>query len=235
MRDKELFNSYALKYGEYKAFADDEYLRILEVMGIKYEPKGQKVLEIGCGSGAFTRFLVDLGFEVVGVDISEGLINIGKEILKHKNVRLICCDFLEFNFKEKFDIIFCADILHHLIKDLQKVIDKIDSLLKPNGKVYIFEPPQGFRHKVLVFLHENLGKRKFECTDEEDAIDVGLLDKMFLSKGYKRVRYGTIMRIKEKKSTFKNFFEKMYYNFKKIFSYWILPHPHVIFVYIKHG
>ncbi len=234
MKDRELFNLYASEFGEYKAFADYEYIRILKLMGITSEPPGQKVLDIGCGSGVFSGFLSDLGFEVVGIDISDGLIKVGKKNLANKNVKLIWGNFLEYNFNEKFDIIFCADIIHHLIKNIEQVVEKIDSLLKPGGKLYIFEPPNGLRHKILVFLHTYLGKRKLECTEEEDAIDVNLLDKMFLSMGYKKVKYVTIMRIKERKPIFKKFLMKVFYNFKKIFSYWVLPHPHVIIKYIKY-
>jgi ubiquinone/menaquinone biosynthesis C-methylase UbiE len=36
--------------------------------------KGQKALDFGCGSGRSTRFLEKLGFQTIGVDISEAML-----------------------------------------------------------------------------------------------------------------------------------------------------------------
>jgi 2-polyprenyl-3-methyl-5-hydroxy-6-metoxy-1,4-benzoquinol methylase len=39
---------------------------------------GQRVLEVGCGSGVFLRAAADLGAEVVGLDASETLIELAR-------------------------------------------------------------------------------------------------------------------------------------------------------------
>ena len=42
--------------------------------------KGKKALDFGCGTGRSTRFLKRLGFDVVGVDISEDMLTKAREL-----------------------------------------------------------------------------------------------------------------------------------------------------------
>ena len=71
--------------------------------------KGIKVLDVGCGTGAITRGIADLVGEegqVVGIDTSADLINIGKNINEQiKNLNLYCENIFEFNTESKFDLV----------------------------------------------------------------------------------------------------------------------------------
>jgi SAM-dependent methyltransferase len=62
--------------------------------------KPEKILEIGCGTGNYTKILLDRGYNVTGVDISENMLNIAKQ--------KCICNFLRGDIrniviKEKFD------------------------------------------------------------------------------------------------------------------------------------
>lgn len=50
---------------------------------------GRKALDFGCGTGRSTRFLRELGFEVVGIDISEPMLNRARERDPRGDYRLI--------------------------------------------------------------------------------------------------------------------------------------------------
>lgn len=40
--------------------------------------KGSKAVDFGCGAGRSTRFLKKLGFQVIGIDISQDMLNIAR-------------------------------------------------------------------------------------------------------------------------------------------------------------
>jgi SAM-dependent methyltransferase len=50
---------------------------------------GRRALDFGCGTGRSTRFLRDLGFDVIGVDISENMLEIAKELDPEGDYRLV--------------------------------------------------------------------------------------------------------------------------------------------------
>ena len=50
-----------------------------------------KTIDLGCGTGNYAIYLVSIGFDVTGIDISQTAIKIAKENAKKKRVK---CDFL---------------------------------------------------------------------------------------------------------------------------------------------
>ena len=76
-RDALFFNNIAEKEGFYKVYPDEEYIKILDATGILKEDKNNKILDVGCGSGAFSFVLFEQGFRnITGIDISDKLIEI---------------------------------------------------------------------------------------------------------------------------------------------------------------
>ena len=108
--------------------------------------KNNKILEIGCGSGFLTLELARNGLDVTGIDISAYSISIANKY-KEKNkttkgfgeLNYICCNFLEFFSKTKFDTIIFFRSLHHF-PDINQVFKKIHKLSKKDTKLLIFEP-----------------------------------------------------------------------------------------------
>lgn len=98
---------------------------------------GKKVLDIACGSGNYSIYLAELGFDVTAIDISSKAIEIAKEKANTARVKInfVCGDFLEHNFGEqKFNFIFDYSILHHVApQDLEHYAKKESSLLEKNG------------------------------------------------------------------------------------------------------
>lgn len=102
-------------------------------------PKNFKVLDIGCSSGIFLKDLEKSGFDVnnlYGVDISdEAIANCKANGIPNAFVM----DGQNITLNIQFDIIIASDCLEHL-KDDTAAIKNWKSLLKDNGKMYVFVP-----------------------------------------------------------------------------------------------
>jgi predicted TPR repeat methyltransferase len=70
-------------------FPGTYYLAYRDLPKIIFEHvKGRRAIDFGCGAGRSTRFLRKLGFDVVGVDISEDMIRKARELDREGDYRL---------------------------------------------------------------------------------------------------------------------------------------------------
>ena len=94
----------------------------------------KSVLEIGVGTGRLAVRVAPLCGEFCGIDISSKAIERAKENLaEHRNVELICGDFLSHKFDRKFDVIYSSLTFMH-IEDKQRAVEKIAELLNNSGR-----------------------------------------------------------------------------------------------------
>jgi len=99
-------------------------------------PKKAKILDAGCGSGRDVAYLTDYGFDVIGIDISEGLLEEAKKRAKGEFKKM---DITDMKFKdEEFDGVWsCATLYHLEKKDVPKVLKDFNKILKKDGVLFI--------------------------------------------------------------------------------------------------
>jgi len=109
-------------------------------LDIVINPEAKKILEIGCGNGMLTFFLLKRKIKIIAIDISEKAIaNLNRwfsEEIRSGKLRLVCSDLLEFlaNSRENFDVIVGAGIIHHIEKkDRKKLFRLVYQRLNPGG------------------------------------------------------------------------------------------------------
>lgn len=95
-----------------------------------------KVLDVGCGSGSHSLYLQDNGFDVTGLDSSEGAVETCK-IRRLKNV--VLANIHDFSGM-KFDTILL--LMHGIgmagtVKHLGKFMEHLMSLLNPGGQILL--------------------------------------------------------------------------------------------------
>jgi SAM-dependent methyltransferase len=101
---------------------------------------GDRVLDLGCGSGALLPFLGTVDY--VGIDTNEKHIETARS-LHGKSGRFICGDFTSIatEAERSFDTVLCIGLLHHL--DDERVIE-ISHLarryLVPSGRMIALDP-----------------------------------------------------------------------------------------------
>tara|TARA_Y100000768_G_C23980307_1_gene685377 strand:+ start:602 stop:1252 length:651 start_codon:yes stop_codon:yes gene_type:complete len=98
-----------------------------------------QVLDLGCGTGNNSKFLIDFGFKkVTGIDGSKSAILIAKKFVKSKSCKFYCCDFKDFKFiKNKYDLIIDRGSLTHNKKNFIKNIYKKSFSGLNNGGILI--------------------------------------------------------------------------------------------------
>ncbi|WP_407355075.1 class I SAM-dependent methyltransferase [Methanolobus sp. WCC5] len=103
---------------------------------------GEKVLEIGCGTGEFTIELSKHCKGVVALDISSGMVEFARKKAhwaRRDNIELVNSGFLTYDPAErKFNVIVTQLVLHHL-PDFWKLaaLKNISSMLEPEGRFYL--------------------------------------------------------------------------------------------------
>jgi trans-aconitate methyltransferase len=90
---------------------------------------GERILDLGCGDGALTRRLVDLGVDVVGVDSSAE--QVAAACTLGLDARVISGDAL--TFEGEFDAVFSNAALHWMLRPAE-VIAGVWRALKPGGR-----------------------------------------------------------------------------------------------------
>src|SRR5580704_5498762 len=114
---------------------------LLRPLGIQ---AGNKVLELGCGCGAITRFLGEIGADVVAVEGSLARAHIAAERCRDlANVRIIVDDLLRFETEERFDFILLIGVLEYAAvfsdyaNPFEHYLRAVAHLLGPDGKLVV--------------------------------------------------------------------------------------------------
>ena len=161
---------YAL-LGSMKKTQEKLACRILELLEIK----SGKLLDLGCGVGYTTQFYQNEGFEVIGIDILEKMLDKARA----KSIKVVHGNMknLPLLFKEKeFDAVVSASALQWLkdAEEIKKVASGVYYVLKDRGKIVIqFYPKSqdemirtarifkkvGFEGQLVIDSPENPRKR----------------------------------------------------------------------------
>src|SRR5207302_6359910 len=81
------------------------------------DPRGLRVLDVGCGGGLLAEEFAGLGCEVVGVDPSEGSLEVAREHARDRDleIRYIRARGEQLPFgDEEFGAVYCCDVLEHV-------------------------------------------------------------------------------------------------------------------------
>ena len=92
---------------------------------------GERILDLGCGTGHLTNQIAQAGAEIIGIDISEAMIGEARRL--YPNLRFEIANATGFHFDEPFDAVFSNAAIHWM-KDQPAVTRSIWNALKPGGR-----------------------------------------------------------------------------------------------------
>ena len=141
---------------EYKEFAkyydkfykNKNYVKEVEFL-INFIHQGDKIIDIGCGTGLHASLLEQKGFRVDGLDLNKEMLDIAKTRV-HSNLYLQ--NILEINLNQKYDVVISMfAVLNHLknLKELEKALMNLKNILTDDGKIIIdLHNPQSSGMKI---------------------------------------------------------------------------------------
>lgn len=132
-------------YQQYNQIFENIFQKRVNIITQHIKPPG-KVLEIGSSTGILLKSLRDNGWRVTGVEPSK----LAAQISVDRGIKTLIGNFEDLNFKsQKFDLVIMNHVLEHL-DDPELVVEKIKSVLKSKGWLYIDVPNFGsFSSKLL--------------------------------------------------------------------------------------
>jgi ubiquinone/menaquinone biosynthesis C-methylase UbiE len=137
----------------------------------KLLPSSAKILEIGCGPGNITRYLLqkDPGYKITGLDVAPAML----ELARINNPAAVFiemdCRKLE-EIKEKFDGLMCGFCLPYLSKeDVEKLLSDATRLMEEGGIIYLSYIEAAYEHSG--FEAGSTGDESYVYYHQEDFIE----------------------------------------------------------------
>ncbi len=154
-----------------------------------------RCLEIGCGTGKNTEWLLHKASHITAVDFSEEMIARAKSKINLNKVRFLQADIRDiWNFtNEQYDLVSFSLVLEH-IQNLDHVFNETSRALSPGGYVYIgelhpykqyagtkarFETEEGLQ--ILDCYNHNISD--FIRAAKKSGLEIGHLDEFFDEDG----------------------------------------------------
>ena len=147
---------------------------------------GMAVLELGCGTGYFTRELARSGAEIIAIDVSPELLNIARSNCSAPNVRYEIQNAYDLSYNDSvFDSVIGSSVLHHL--QIEDAVREIYRVLKPNGTIFFTEPNM-LNPQIAIQKNVPWVKRKLGDSPDETAFFRWPLRRLLEVTGFRGVR-----------------------------------------------
>ncbi len=143
------YEALACIYDRINGNAYKPYAEMLDKLFKLADIEVREVLDLGCGTGGITAILADMGYDMIGLDVSPEMLNLAREANYGKNTLLLCQDMCEFELYGTVQAIYSSfDCLNYITKnkDLQQVFVLARNYLEAGG-LFIFDVNSEYRYK----------------------------------------------------------------------------------------
>ncbi|WP_020386617.1 class I SAM-dependent methyltransferase [Kribbella catacumbae] len=131
--DPALFDRFAIDYDHFVSLQPGQNSAWVRGLGVT----GERAIDVGCGSGhAAERLADDFGY-VLGVDLSEPMIEIARASRARPNVEYRVADAFALE-DDGFDLVYSHTMMHHL-PDYRAGLEQLKSLVRPGGTVAVVD------------------------------------------------------------------------------------------------
>jgi len=129
---------------------------------IKYQASPRKVLEMACGTGNFTKYMCEDGYEVTCFDASDDMLSVAfNKLAYYNNLTILNQNMIDFDLNSKFDLILAiCDSVNYVTEydDLIKVFSNVYNHLEDDG-IFVFDINSKYKLKEIIgsntFVEDN--------------------------------------------------------------------------------
>lgn len=147
----------------------DEWAEYILSIFHHFEIHVNSILEIACGTGNLSVFLLKHGYDVTGMDLSPAMLEVAVDKFKDNGMpqKLFAADMTSIPLKNKFDAVLCLyDSLNYLKDpaDFKKAIEEASTVTKGGG-LFIFDVCTLLNSQIFFSnksMFEDLGDIKYE-------------------------------------------------------------------------
>lgn len=141
-REREFFDEFESAHHDYDVLTERAYRRLLREFERRVRPRrGERCVDLGCGSGAFTRYLGAFDLQVTGMDLSPRLV--ARAQARSTDETYLVGDIRATGLAAgAFDIVAFSGVLHHLPERTERfaALSEARRLLRGGGRVFTFDP-----------------------------------------------------------------------------------------------
>ncbi|HWD98543.1 MAG TPA: methyltransferase domain-containing protein [Bryobacteraceae bacterium] len=115
-------------YDDRHSFVWKKSADLIELLALQ---PGERILDLGCGTGHLTASIAERGAEVIGLDSSPSMVAQARQ--NYPKLKFVLADARDFRFEAPFDAVFSNAALHWM-PEAERVIESIARALKPGGR-----------------------------------------------------------------------------------------------------
>ena len=148
-----LYDRTATNWSRAEPSSMSDYTARPQVMALCEPLKGKSVLDLGCGEGYCSRMLRQRGAEVVGLDLSERMIELARQAERDEplGIRYDTADAVTADLGEaSVDLVVAVFLFNYLgVAPMRQTMANVYRMLRPGGS-FVFAVP----HPAFAFMRE---------------------------------------------------------------------------------
>jgi SAM-dependent methyltransferase len=141
-KESAFFDQFEAEHGDYDVLGEGAYARLLGLFDDLVRPKtGERCIDLGCGTGAFTKRLHAFGLDLTGMDISPRQVERANS--QATGETYVVGDITKTDVAdESYDIAVYSGVLHHCTEREVRLatLGEARRILRPGGRVFAFDP-----------------------------------------------------------------------------------------------
>ncbi len=131
--------------GEAENLSEEEYALLTE---------RNLILDLGCGTGTLTEMFAELGYDMMGIDMSPDMIQVAieKREVSENDIMYLCQDMRELELYCTVGTILCVcDSINYLLepKEVMETLKRVNNYLYPKG-LFIFDFNTSYKYEKVI-------------------------------------------------------------------------------------